>query len=142
MTIGSDLIFTIGEPQDPYAIVIRQSAKVEGIKFFTPESSPQQIGLMSRPAGHKVKAHIHNPVVRSIPITQEVLIIRNGTCSVKIYDESLVFLKEIKLETGDTILLARGGHEILMNSDCEILEVKQGPYSVVDDKAHFNPEIK
>lgn len=142
MTIMSDLVFTVGEVHDPYAIVIRKSAKVEGIEFFTPESSPQQIGLMSRPAGHVVKAHIHNPVIRTISNTQEVLIIRNGTCSVKIYDESLFFLKEIKLVTGDAILLARGGHEISMNSDCEILEVKQGPYSVVDDKAHFNPELQ
>lgn len=140
MTRNIDLILMIGEAEDPYAIVIRRSAKIEGIEFFTPQNSPQQIGLMSRPAGHLVKAHIHNPIVRTISITQEVLVIRNGSCTVKIYDEDLSFHEEVELKTGDTILLARGGHEILMTSDCEILEVKQGPYSDINDKAHFNPD--
>ena len=139
MTRNEESILTIGDADNPYAIVIRNFAKVEGIKFFTPDNSPQQVGLMSRPAGHLVKAHIHNQINRTISVTQEVLVIRNGSCIVKIFDADLAFLVEIELITGDTILLARGGHEIKMTSDCEILEIKQGPYSVVDDKVHFNP---
>ena len=39
--------------------------------------------------------------------------------------------------TGDVILLAHGGHEIVMNTECEILEVKQGPYAGPNDKTHL-----
>jgi hypothetical protein len=33
--------------------------------------------------------------------------------------------------------LAHGGHQIEMQSDCEILEVKQGPYAGENDKTHL-----
>lgn len=142
MSRDINAIFVVGAEDDPFAIVIRQNAKVQTIKFFSPLNSPQQIGLMSRPAGYVVQAHTHNEVVRTISITQEVLVIRKGACKVRIFDSALIFVEEISLVAGDTILLARGGHEIVMTSDCEILEVKQGPYSAVEDKTHFKAETE
>jgi hypothetical protein len=40
----------------------------------------------------------------------------------------------IHLFQGDTILLAHDPHRIEMISECEILEIKQGPYAGENDK--------
>ena len=126
-----------GAEVNPSAIVIRSGAKVDGIKFFSPSDYSQQLGLMTRPAGHIVPAHIHNEVERRIVQTQEVLLIRKGVCLVTLFNDLLVIEAQITLTEGDVILLANGGHEIEMLSECEILEVKQGPYAGENDKTHL-----
>jgi hypothetical protein len=126
-----------GDELMPTAIVIRANEKVEGIKFYSPESYSQQLGLMTRPEGYVVPAHVHNLVERTIRHTQEVLLIRKGSCSVTLFDDKNVQSSLITLMTGDVILLAHGGHEIEMNTECEILEVKQGPYAGPNDKTHL-----
>lgn len=126
-----------GVEVNPSAIVIRSGAKVDGIKFFSPSDYSQQLGLMTRPAGHIVPAHIHNEVERRIVQTQEVLLIRKGVCLVTLFNDLLVIEAQITLTEGDVILLANGGHEIEMLSECEILEVKQGPYAGENDKTHL-----
>jgi hypothetical protein len=92
---------------------------------------------MTRPAGYVVPAHIHNEVERKITQTQEVLIIRNGSCLVTLFDSNYTPIEKIVLEKGDVILLANGAHKIEMISECEILEVKQGPYAGNNDKTHI-----
>ena len=126
-----------GEPTTPAAIVVRSNEKVHGIEFFSPESYSQQLGLMTRPEGYTVPAHVHNLVERRIQHTQEVLLIRRGTCKVTLFNENLKVTDQINLSSGDVILLAHGGHEIQMTSECEILEVKQGPYAGENDKTHL-----
>jgi hypothetical protein len=122
-----------GPKDSPSAIVIRQSARSESIEFFSPKHFPQQIGLMSRPSGYLVPGHIHNEVSREISLTQEVLMIRKGRCEIFLYAENSEQTR-IELTVGDVILLASGGHSITMLEDCEILEVKQGPYLGPNDK--------
>ena len=127
-----------GEQSHPSAIVIRSQASVAGIEFFSPPDFSQQIGLMTRPAGHVVPAHVHNTIERTIFHTQEVLVIRKGFCKVTLYNSGLLVSNEILLSAGDTILLASGGHQIEMLEETEILEVKQGPYAGVNDKTHLD----
>ena len=122
-----------GPEKSPNAIVIRKSAKAESIEFYSPADFPQQIGLMSRPGGHVVPGHVHNEVLREIKATQEVLMIRSGTCEVTLLDLDSDPIR-IELTRGDVILLASGGHSIKMLEDTEILEVKQGPYLGPNDK--------
>jgi hypothetical protein len=126
-----------GDEGNPNAIVIRRSARVDGIKFFSPENYSQQLGLMTRPIGYKVPAHIHNSVERKIVNTQEVLLIRYGECLVTLFLNDSGPTHKIHLFSGDAILLAHGPHEIEMLTDCEILEVKQGPYAGSKDKTRF-----
>ena len=123
-----------GDPARPSAILIKADESVSGIEFFSPSDFSQQIGLMTRPAGYQVPAHIHNLVERKIEHTQEVLMIRRGSCEVILFDELNTVSHNIVLEVGDVILLAHGGHEINMITECEILEVKQGPYAGNMDK--------
>ncbi len=126
-----------GGSERPAAIVIRKNEKVDGIEFYSPSDYSQQLGLMSRPMGYKVPAHIHNEVSRTITNTQEVLLIRKGECLIKLFDHQLKVTDEISLSEGDVILLAHGGHQLEMLCNCEILEVKQGPYAGMNDKTHL-----
>ena len=123
-----------GEEARPSAILIKAGEAVSGIEFFSPSDFSQQIGLMTRPAGYKVPAHVHNLVERKIEHTQEVLMIRRGTCEIILFNDHNEITNNIFLEIGDVILLAHGGHEINMITECEILEVKQGPYAGNMDK--------
>ena len=43
-----------------------------------------------------------------------------------------------RLNKGDIILLAHGGHGFEILEQAEIIEVKQGPYSGDFDKSHFD----
>ena len=130
----TDGVEFIGLPSSPLAIIIRASASVANIRFFSPEDFPQQIGLMSRPSGYEVPFHSHNIQKREIDSTQEVLFVRSGKCLVRIMDTTTGQNSEIVLTTGDVILLASGAHGITMLENTEMLEVKHGPYSKLDDK--------
>jgi hypothetical protein len=118
------------------AIIIPHNYKKDGIEFLTKPEYSQQLGIMKRPSGYVIAPHIHTAVPREVSYTQEVLFIRKGRVAVDFYDESGSYLSNRTLETGDVILLARGGHGFLMLEESEIIEVKQGPYTE-NDKRRF-----
>jgi hypothetical protein len=121
------------------AIIIRSDYQVAGIRFFTPDHFPQQLGYMNRPKGYCIQPHIHPEVHLSISHIQEALFIRSGKVKVLLYTNELRFFHETVIERGDVILLASGGHSFEMLEDSEIIEVKQGPYNGVE-KIMFKPE--
>lgn len=121
------------------ALIIRHSFHKDGIEFFTPSSYSQQIGYMNRPAGYVIPPHVHNPVVREVQYTKEVLYIKSGQLRVDFYSEAQDYLESTILQAGDVILLAYGGHGFEMLEPTEIIEVKQGPYAGDQDKTRFKP---
>lgn len=121
------------------AIIIRKNFQEEGIEFFTPSEFSQQLAYMKRPKGYVILPHIHNPVVREVQYTQEVLFIKSGKVRVDFYDDDKNYLESAILVAGDVILLAHGGHGFEMLEDSEIIEVKQGPYAGEMDKTRFEP---
>jgi hypothetical protein len=121
------------------SIIIRNSHTAEGIEFYTPDDFSQQLGYMNRPKGYVIPPHVHNLVLRSVSLTQEVLYIKSGTVRVDFYDDSKEYLESRVLNQGDVILLATGGHGFEMISNAEIIEVKQGPFCGDQDKTRFEP---
>ena len=121
------------------AIVIRAEFQKSGIEFFTPPDFSQQLGYMQRPKGYFIEPHVHNIVERTVTHTQEVLHIKNGRIKIDLFDDQRLFIKEIILLKGDTVLLASGGHSVEMLDDSELIEIKQGPYLNDDDKVRFTP---
>lgn len=121
------------------ALIVRRNFHREGIEFFTPGTYSQQIGYMNRPAGHVIPPHVHNPVVREVEYTKEVLVVRSGRVRVDFYSETQDYLRSSVLEAGDVILLAFGGHGFEMLEPTEMIEVKQGPYCGEQDKTRFDP---
>ena len=121
------------------AIIIRSSFQKEGIHFFTPERYTQQLAYMNRPSGYVIQPHLHNPVERDVQYTKEVIFVKSGKVRVDFYDEDKNYLESTILQQGDVILLAYGGHGFEMIEDCEMIEVKQGPYAGEKDKTRFDP---
>jgi hypothetical protein len=122
-----------------YALIIRRGFSDPGIHFFTPGDFSQQLGFMARPLGYTIQPHFHREVERDVRRTQEVLFVRKGRLKVNFYDMKQAWITERTLEAGDVILLAEGGHGFEMLEDCEIFEVKQGPYVGDQDKVRFTP---
>lgn len=127
----------IKENDEIFAIIIRKDFSIEGLQFFTPPNFSQQLAYMHHKKGKKIKPHSHNPVVREIRFTQEVLIIKRGRLKVDLYRDDRTFHSTHILDAGDVILLAGGGHGFEVIEDIEMIEVKQGPYSGDLDKTHF-----
>ena len=121
------------------ALIVRREFEREGIEFFTPGTYSQQIGYMNRPAGYIIPPHVHNPVVREVQYTKEVLFIKSGRLRVDFYTEEQDYLESTILNKGDVILLAYGGHGFEMLEPTEVIEVKQGPYAGDEDKTRFDP---
>jgi hypothetical protein len=120
------------------ALILRAATPVDGIRFYTNGDASLQVGHMLRPQGYLIRPHVHVPVARMVSYTQEVLFIKRGRARVDFYDEQQQYLESRDLAAGDVILLARGGHGFHMLEDCEIVEVKQGPYVGEHDKIRFD----
>jgi mannose-6-phosphate isomerase-like protein (cupin superfamily) len=119
------------------AVILRSDYHASGIQFFTPDDFSQQLGYMNRPRGYVIPPHVHNPVAREVQFTKEVLIIRSGRARVDFYGDDRNYLESRILSQGDIVLLAHGGHGFEMLEDCEIVEIKQGPYAGEGDKTRF-----
>jgi|TARA_B100000787_G_scaffold40901_1_gene29001 hypothetical protein len=128
-----------------YAIIIPKKFTTPGINFFTPDDYSQQIGYINYKKGHKIIPHIHKKVSRIIYQTNEVLFIKKGRIRIDFFEDNLkrnYFGSKI-LKTGDTILIAKGGHGFEILDNCEMIEVKQGPFLNTNvDKTKFQKEIK
>jgi hypothetical protein len=120
------------------AIIIRIEFQKDGIEFFTDGHFSQQLGYMKRPANYIIEPHTHNPVVREIIWTQEVLFIKSGKVRVDFYTDEKIYIESRILYTGDVILLAHGGHGFEIIEEAEIIEVKQGPFCGDQDKTRFS----
>lgn len=123
------------------AIIVYADYQAEGIEFFTPHNFSQQLASMRRPKGHKIRAHVHKPVPRSVKYTQETLFIKRGRVKINFFDENKNYLENRILKTGDVILLVSGGHDFEMLEETEMIEVKQGPYAGEDDKECFEGDV-
>ncbi|RTY33555.1 hypothetical protein EKD00_09245 [Chlorobium phaeovibrioides] len=121
------------------AMLLRTTFQAEGIQFFTPNDFSQQLAYMNRPQGYVIAPHVHNPVLREVQFTKEVLFIKSGQVRVDFYDDEQNYLESRILHQGDVILLAFGGHGFEMLEESEIIEVKQGPYAGEADKTRFSP---
>lgn len=124
------------------SIIVRSTYDSKGINFFTPGEFSQQLAFMKHSEGHVIQPHIHNPVLREVQFTKEVLFIRLGKVRVDFYDDNQEYIDSRTLNSGDVVLLAFGGHGFEILEDSEIIEVKQGPYVGEEDKTRFTPASK
>jgi hypothetical protein len=119
------------------AFVIRADVQPSETTFVTPDDQTMQTGFVVYPAGGEVARHLHKPLPRSIVGTGEVLLVRRGRCEVELYDADRRLAARRTLAAGDVIVLVSGGHGFTMLEDTVLLEVKQGPYTGLDEKERF-----
>ena len=119
------------------AVIVSDKFNQQGIHFFTPSELSQQLAYMHHPTGKIIEPHVHNPVLREVTYTQEVLFIKKGKLRVDFYNDNQQYLESRILELGDVILLVTGGHGFEVLEEIEMIEVKQGPYVGEQDKTRF-----
>jgi uncharacterized protein with PhoU and TrkA domain len=119
------------------AYIIRAEISPKKTTFLTPSDFKQQVGFVVYPAGGEIERHVHLPLERHLVGTSEVIIVRRGRCEIDIYDDMREFVTSRELRPGDIMLMVAGGHGFRMLEDTVLLEVKQGPYTGVDEKERF-----
>ncbi len=118
-------------------IVRRQFRKKSGINFFTSKEATQQFGFMKHKKNHIIKPHKHNKRLTRILRTTEVILLLKGTLRVDFYNDKCRYLFSKKINERDIIMLIHGGHGFKVLKNVEMIEVKQGPYSLASDKIKF-----
>ena len=118
-------------------IVRRQFRKKSGINFFTSKEATQQFGFMKHKKNHIIKPHKHNKRLTRILRTTEVILLLKGTLRVDFYNNNNKYLFSKKINEKDIIMLIHGGHGFKVLKNVEMIEVKQGPYSLASDKIKF-----
>ena len=121
----------------PLAYIIRGELMPTATTFLTPPEFKQQVGFVVYPAGGQIQRHVHRPIERHLIGTSEVLVVHKGRCEMDIYTDDRKLVATRELRTGDIMLMVGGGHGFRMLEDTVFLEVKQGPYTGIDEKERF-----
>lgn len=110
-----------------------------GTKFFSPAQEMIQVGRICCDLGKEFKAHRHKPRPRTVPHTQEVMVLISGSLNCNIYDMNKEFIDSFILSPGDLGVFFNGGHEYQSLSDNTfVYEIKHGPFlSVEVDKEYI-----
>jgi hypothetical protein len=64
-------------------------------------------------------------------------VVKKGRCEVDIYNLLKEPVATRELREGDILLLVSGGHGFRIMEDTVFLEIKQGPYTGLDEKERF-----
>ncbi|HLJ93376.1 MAG TPA: hypothetical protein VKU02_09315 [Gemmataceae bacterium] len=134
---GTDLVEKICSGEQCLAYIIKASFLPERTTFLTPPEYKQQVGYIVYPAGGQVQRHVHRPLERHLVGTSEVLVVRQGCCEVDLYNDDRQLVATRELREGDIMLMVGGGHGFRMLDDTVLVEVKQGPYTGIDEKERF-----
>ena len=133
------MIENIKHKKKLYALIVRKKFRIKsGVNFFTSREATQQFGYMKHKKNHLIMPHKHNKRLTKILITTEVIILFKGILRVDFYGKKNEYLFSKKVYAGDIIMLVNGGHGFKVLKNVEMLEVKQGPYSLAADKVKFN----
>ena len=109
-------------------IPIKQYKKT-GLSFFSEDSEFIQFGIWNYGAGKILATHIHNPIKRTVNLTQEALFIQKGKIKAIICNLTGVKVREIIVSQGEVIILLRGAHGYeILEDNTQVLEFKNGPY--------------
>ena len=120
------------------ALIVRGTyRKKKGITFFTPSESTIQFGYMRHKKKHIIKPHLHKKRITKILYTTEVILLLKGVLRVDFYNFNRKYLFSKILKQKDIIMLVHAGHGFKILKDVEMLEIKQGPYSLIKDKIKF-----
>jgi hypothetical protein len=118
-------------------LIVRASFRPERTTFLTPPEYKQQVGFVVYPAGSEIARHVHLPLERRLIGTSEVLLVQEGRCLLDVYDDDRNLVATRELGPGDLMLMVGGGHGFRMLEPTVLLEIKQGPYTGLDEKERF-----
>ena len=132
-----NLIIEIRNKKTLYALIIKNKRRFikKGVDFLTKDKDLLQLGFLKYNKNHYIKSHIHVKKPRVINYCTEVLLIEKGKVKIKFFDlKKTDIKKDTILNSGDIIILFKGGHGFTILKKTKIIEVKQGPYVNNKDK--------
>ena len=109
------------------------------LSFFSADDDFVQVGTWVYEKGKQLAAHRHNVYPRTGERTQEVIFVRKGGLTARIYDEEGSLVETVSMRAGDLLILLAGGHGYEIDEDdTQVLEVKNGPYAGAEaDRVRF-----
>jgi hypothetical protein len=135
--VGSELVEVVAWEGEPLAYIIRAELSPDRTTFLTPPEFKQQVGFVVYSRGGEVARHTHRQIERRLKGTSEVLVVRSGRCELDVYNDGRELVATRELAAGDIMLMVGGGHAFRMLEDTVFLEVKQGPYTGIEEKERF-----
>ena len=133
------MIEKITHKKELFALIVRGKYRnKKGITFFTPNNATQQFGYMKHKRGHVIEPHKHKKRLTHILSTTEVILLLKGSLRIDFYSQKKMYLFSKIVNQRDIVLLVHGGHGFKVIKDVEMIEVKQGPYSLANDKVKFD----
>lgn len=111
-----------------YGEIIWADTTVEKSKFFSPDRSSFQFGLLAHDAGFEEEAHYHPHIERTISDLQQMFVVQRGKVAVDFYTDEGERFREVVLGPGDAILIIDGIHSIRVLEKMQCISVKQGPF--------------
>lgn len=125
------------------AVVFRKSIDIDGVKFFTDEKNPFQVGIHNQEKNVNLTPHLHKiKKPFSIKTIQEILFVIEGKILVTLYTMGAKVISKKTLLKGDSILLISQGHGVRFLEKSRIFEVKQGPYPGRKHAKEYFQEVK
>ena len=100
----------------------------EGLDFITSDNSFIQVGTWDYQEGKILDAHYHNTFERKSYITQEVVLVVQGSIVCNLYTIEGQFITSEEINQGQLIIQYQGIHEYEIKKDSKVLEIKNGPY--------------
>jgi hypothetical protein len=131
------LVDMISDKEQTLCLIFDTSELPDKTIFITPTEFKQQVGFVVYPAGGEIARHTHRPMERHLIGTSEVLVVKKGHCFIDIYNDARELVATRELRTGDVMLMVGGGHGFRMIEDTVFMEIKQGPYTGLDEKERF-----
>lgn len=118
--------------------MIKQSEISYGRKNLTTDEQFLQVGVKRTKAEEFFKPHKHLLCDKRVSITQEAWVILNGKAEGHFYDLNDEYLCSVELESGDCVIIYKGGHslKILEDETC-LYEFKNGPYQGAEKDKEF-----
>ena len=105
--------------------------------FLTESHCQQQAGYVIYPKDSMIQKHYHRHIERNLYTTTEVLLVLKGKCIVDFYDDTQALVISRELHSGNVLIIIAGGHGFRVVEDLILFEVKQGPYSGLNEKVKF-----
>ena len=135
--MNGETVETITSNGAVLCLIVRAGSRPDRTTFLTPPDYKQQVGFVVYPAGSEIPRHLHRPLERHLVGTSEVLLVQEGRCLLDVYDDDRRLVATRELGLGDLMLMVGGGHGFRMLEPTVLLEIKQGPYTGLDEKERF-----
>ena len=113
-----------------FAYIIKKHTLKNKYNFITDHTESLQLGFFKMKKGDVSKRHYHKKNIRLSKKTSEFIYVTKGYLLIKFYDTDNKLLNYSQVKKGGCILIFDQAHEIIYGPKTEILEVKNGPFSI------------